>query len=100
MHLMGHKCTELNTRLPEKLSEQSSCTADWVCKCFHESGGWLEKVVCPCLSPVELFDISHYHSESLEGQSWDNAGQDDGCSTLIVLTTKLFQMWQVHLDDH
>ena len=57
---------------------------------FHGDGGWFERVVCPCLLHVELFNMSHDHSELLEGQSWDRAGQDGGHSS-VASATKLFQ---------
>ena len=48
-------------------------------------GSWFERVVCPCLFYVELFDMSHDHSESLEGQSCDNAEHDASQETLMTL---------------
>ena len=59
---------------------------------FHGSGSWFERVVFPCLSLVEPFDMSHDHSESLGCKSWDNAGQDDGHSTLKCVGNKTIQM--------
>ena len=59
---------------------------------FCGDGGCFERVACPCLSHVELFNMSHDCSESLEGQSCDNAGQDDGHSTLNFIGNKTVLM--------
>ena len=72
------------------------CKGDGV----HGDGGWFERIVCPCLLHVELFNMSHNHSESLEGQSWDNAWQDDGHITLGCVGNKTVSMLSPQCDEH
>ena len=67
---------------------------------FHGDGGWFERVVCPCLFYVELFDMSHDHSRSLWCKSWDNAGQGDGHSTLDCVGNKTVPMLSLQCDEH
>ena len=67
---------------------------------FHGGGSWFVRVVCPCLPHVELFDMSHDHSESLAAQSWNNAGQDDGYSTLDCIGNKTVSMLSPHCSKH
>ena len=59
---------------------------------FHGDGGWFERVVCPCLSHIELLNMSHDHSESLEGQPWDGTGRDDGHRPLDCIGNKTVSM--------
>ena len=67
---------------------------------FHGDGGWFERIVCPCLFHVELFNMSHDHSELLEGQSWDRAGQDDGHSTFNCIGNKTVPMLSPQCGEH
>ena len=67
---------------------------------FHGGGSWFERVVCPCLLHVELFNMSHNHSESLEGQSWDNARQDGGHSSLSCIGNKTVSMLSPQCGKH
>ena len=67
---------------------------------FHGSGSWFERVVCPCLSHVELLNMSPDHSESLEGQSWNNAVQDGGHRSLDCVGNKTVSMLSPQCGEH
>ena len=42
---------------------------------------------------VELLNMSHDHSESLEGQSWNNTVQDGGHRSLSCIGNKTVSMF-------
>ena len=67
---------------------------------FHGGGSWFGGVVCPCLPHVEPFDMSHDHSRSLWCKSQDNAGQDDGHSTLSCIGNKTVPMLSPQCSEH
>ena len=67
---------------------------------FMVGGSWFVRVVCPCLPHVEPFDMSHDRSRSLGCKSWDNAGQDDGHSTLGCVGNKTVSMLSPQRSEH
>ena len=67
---------------------------------FHGSGSWFERVVCSCLHHAEPFNMSHDRFRSLGCKSWDNAGQDDGHSTLRCVGNKTVPMLSLQCGKH
>ena len=54
----------------------------------------------PLFVPCELLNMSHDYSESLEDQSWDNAGQDDSHSTLDCVGNKTVSILSLQCGKH
>ena len=67
---------------------------------FMVGGRWFERGVCSCLHHVEPFNMSHDRSRSLGCKSWDNAGQDDGHSTLGCVGNKTVPMLSLQCGKH